>query len=513
MEETLKLTPRVKELTNSLPYKPSKYQINIWNEIDKGEGNLMINAVAGSGKTSVIVEGVNLISSNKKTAFCAFNKAIAEELKDKVPSNVVAKTMHSIGMGIILRKGKVKLDIYKYDNIIKDKLKEWDWEEDWDYQCCIKKLVDLARYNLISNPEELREEGDRHGLPYIDNMEVARALECLKIGDVLARSIIDFTDMIYLPVKYKDKYNWNFSKFDNLFVDEVQDLNKVQQKLVGLLLKKEGRLIAVGDPFQCIFGFAGADVRSFDRMKEAFKAKVMPLSVNYRCGKKSKELVEHIVPHYEVYEKAIQGEISYSCNIDDVSSGDFILCRTTSPLIKLCFKYIAQKRKAFVKGRDLGKHLVKLIKKAETKDIKVLQVFLTIYKAEKIDKIKQRNPNLTKKEIEKMPFLAIIQDNIDVINLIIDNSETETVIELIEIIDSIFLDKAPGICLSTIHRVKGLEANNVYILKENTLGSKHPRYEDILEWEQEQEMNLVYVAYTRWKKKLGFLKDEEDEKD
>ena len=78
--------------------------------------------------------------------------------------------------------------------------------------------------------------------------------------------------------------------------------------------------------------------------------------------------------------------------------------------------------------------------------------------------------------------------------------------ELIERIDGIFSDrKKGGISLSTIHKAKGLEADNVYIACKSLMPSGNAKKD----WEIEQEYNLMYVAYTRAKNVLGFI-DESD---
>ena len=100
-----------------------------------------------------------------------------------------------------------------------------------------------------------------------------------------------------------------------------------------------------------------------------------------------------------------------------------------------------------------------------------------------------------------------ITSKIDMINAIEVLSEgIKTADELIDKIDNVFSDKKlDGIALSTIHKAKGLEANNVYIACKSLMPSKSAKKG----WEINQEHNLMYVAYTRAKDKLGFI----DEKD
>jgi ATP-dependent exoDNAse (exonuclease V) beta subunit len=104
-----------------------------------------------------------------------------------------------------------------------------------------------------------------------------------------------------------------------------------------------------------------------------------------------------------------------------------------------------------------------------------------------------------------------IQNKLDMINALeilaegINSSE-----EIISKIDEIFpkRDKKSGISLSTIHKAKGLEADNVFIACESLMPSKSAKKD----WEIHQEYNLMYVAYTRAKNILGFIDEKDFEK-
>jgi superfamily I DNA/RNA helicase len=98
-------------------------------------------------------------------------------------------------------------------------------------------------------------------------------------------------------------------------------------------------------------------------------------------------------------------------------------------------------------------------------------------------------------------------DKIECLEMLSENIETKK--ELIDKITNIFSDEnKQGIKLSTIHKAKGLEADNVYILNKHLIPSKFAK----LDWELIQEENLDYVACTRSKKKLGFIYDSDNMK-
>ena len=101
-------------------FKPSIYQEAIFDFIQNGTGNCVIDAVAGSGKTSTIVKALKMIPSDKKVIFVAFNKSIVNELISRVPKNVEVKTMHSFGFGAVrYNMGNVQMKEDKIMDTIK----------------------------------------------------------------------------------------------------------------------------------------------------------------------------------------------------------------------------------------------------------------------------------------------------------------------------------------------------------------------------------------------------------
>src|SRR5690606_18120963 len=98
-------------------------------------------------------------------------------------------------------------------------------------------------------------------------------------------------------------------EFDNVLVDEAQDLNVAQRILIRRMLKEGGRLIAVGDPRQAIYGFRGADSDSFRLIGEEFNATDLPLTVTFRCPKAVVAQAQRYVSHIQAHETAPEGEV------------------------------------------------------------------------------------------------------------------------------------------------------------------------------------------------------------
>src|SRR5690606_26161016 len=143
-----------------------------------------------------------------------------------------------------------------------------------------------------------------------------------------------------------------------------------QIKIIEKVLKHDrktkkltGRLISVGDFFQGIYGFNAADEKSFEWFEKFPDTKVLPLSVSFRCSKNVIKKAQEIVPDIKALDYEPDGLVRDGNVLEEAESGDFIVCRTTMPLVKLFFEFLSQQKKAIIKGSDIGIHLIELIGK------------------------------------------------------------------------------------------------------------------------------------------------------
>jgi DNA helicase-2/ATP-dependent DNA helicase PcrA len=493
-------------------FKPTPEQERIFMFVKKRPENVLIKAFAGAGKTSTIVEAVKLLPIDKSVMFLAFNKHIQEELKTKLPEHVRCYTTYGLGTSAIKRKygEKIQFDEFKADKIILKKSKSWDLHEEFKdeeeisfYLNNIKKLANLCRLTLTTKPEYIPYLTERYDIPLGKPKDIKRVL---KVLDAMAidRDTFDYTDMIYLPAI--DNSIWFFPQ-DYVFVDEVQDLNRCQIKIIEKVLKKnrttkklEGRLICVGDFFQGIYGFNAADEKSFEWFEKFPNTKILPLSVSFRCSKAVIAKAQEIVPDIKALDNAPEGLVRDGDVVTEAQSGDFVLCRTTMPLVKLFFEFLTQRKKAVIKGSDIGVHLIELIGKIDKLDklVTFWEGELANYKRDlRSDGI--LNPNehsgysALEDKVMTLLFLAKLSDN---------------VLDLKYKIKSIFTEEIQGIVLSTVHKIKGLEANRVFIIRPDLLPMKN-----VKPWQFLQEKNLEYVAYTRAKLELIIDRTWTDEND
>ena len=490
--------------------KPTKEQERIFLFAKKRPENILIKAYAGAGKSTTIVEAVKLLPSDKSIMFLAFNKHIQEELKTKLPEHVRCYTTYGLGMSAIKRKygDSIQFDEFKADKIILKKSKSWGLDEELKseeevsiYLNNMKKLTNLCRLTLTLKPEFISYVAERYDIPLGKPKDVKRAL---KVLDEMStdRKLMDYTDMIFLPAI--DNGIWFFPQ-DYVFVDEVQDLNRCQIKIIEKVLKRnrttkklEGRLISVGDFFQGIYGFNAADEKSFRWFEQFPNTKVLPLSVSFRCSKNVIAKAQEIVPDIKALPDAPDGVVRNGSAIEEAQSGDFVLCRTTIPLVKLFFEFLIQHKKAIIKGSDIGIHLIELIG-----NINNIEKLISFWEGELMQFRKELKKDGILNPSEHSGY-ATLEDKVHTLLFLARISDS--ILDLKYKIKSIFTDEIQGIVLSTVHKIKGLEANRVFIIRPDLLPMQVTK-----PWQYVQEKNLEYVAYTRAKLELIFDREWKDE--
>lgn len=488
----------IKQVQQSIQPKkdfvPSQYQLAIFDFISNGTGNAFVEAVAGSGKTTTIVKALELTPKTAKVIFLAFNKHIQEELSRRAPGHVKVQTMHSLGFAA-LRAGlpfKPEVDDGKLMGIVKELLP--NWEQDGVLRAPLAQLVGLAK-NTLTDPEDLdalSQMADRYGVDLNGDAERLMPMVAQAMRICAERtSVIDYDDMVWLPIHL----NLRIETFDWLFVDEAQDLNAAQIELLMRSIRSGvGRVVAVGDRKQSIYGFRGADTNAVPKLIESLNAKVLPLSITYRCPVSHVDLAKEIVPQIEAAPNAKMGSVehtSYMKALQFIQDGDLCLCRVNAPLISTCYTLIKQGRKAIIRGRDIGKNLISFIDKLQPESITDLVMKVAEYKVREIERLESQN---------RQGQIQSLMDKCECIDALCDG--VRDLSELRYRITSIFDDDTKtGIVLSSVHRAKGDEANRVWILKPELM--PHPMAQQ--EWQLEQEQNIRYVALTRSKDTLVFV--------
>lgn len=444
-----------------------------------------VNAVAGSGKTSTIVEGLRRAAS---PALCvAFNKRIAEELTKRLSGSAAsAATMNSLGHRAWAKAIGKRLTL-NTNKLYALACEHYSGE-------AFSDVLGLARAARVSGlvPERFAIRGllpdsleswesiaDYFDLNFnAETYSAARKVldEAIKQGYA---GTIDFDDQIYLSALFSGR----FEKVPLVVVDEAQDLSPLQHRMLQKIVGE--RICIVGDPRQCIYSFRGASANSMAELSQMFSASELPLSVSFRCPKAVVAEARAIVPWIESAPSAPEGEVQFvdHLSLSDIPPRAHIVCRYNGPIFKLAWALIKSGRPATILGADIGQGLIKLIKKLAPESLDMAS-FLN------------RLRSWAAAEIERKPHReAIIRDR--EISLISISEAVHTSQELCDLINKLF---SPGgtISLSSIHKAKGLEWDTVIFYLPHLLPSRYAT----TPWQLEQEENLRYVGITRAKRRL-----------
>jgi DNA helicase II / ATP-dependent DNA helicase PcrA len=262
------------------------------------EGPLLVVAGAGSGKTRVLTHRVaHLINAcgvkpNEILAITFTNKA-AGEMRERLESMLGNApnwilTFHS-ACGRILRREAQRLGYRSnftiYDQadqvrLTKQVLEELDKDPKRFVPRGIHAQISTAKNNLVG-PEEYKQ---RVASFYDQTVADAYELYQKRLSDSNA---VDFDDMLYLTVKVLENFpeareHWQ-KAFRYILVDEYQDTNHAQYRLLQLLAEKHRNVCAVGDPDQSIYAFRGADIRNIMEFERDFPdTRTIALEQNYR---------------------------------------------------------------------------------------------------------------------------------------------------------------------------------------------------------------------------------------
>jgi len=472
----------------------SEQQKVIFNEFKTGNESLVVRARAGTGKTTTILEAINF-APESKILLAAFNKTIATELAQRLKNpKAEAATLHSVGFRELRKNWNgITVDSKRAEDLAR---KAAGVTAPDNVVFIIKRLASLGKNMYPINPtvEDIIDiaesfdliQDDDNGNSEWDTVRICElAIKAMRLA-LEKDGLVDFDDMIYVPVVN----NWVAPKYDMVVIDECQDMNAAQILLAKKICKKDGRIIVVGDDRQAIYGFRGADSGSLDRLKVELNAKEFPLTITYRCPKTVVALAAQLVPDYIAAETAPEGLIAAKSPEEmfkGADIGDFVLSRKNAPLAGIALHLLREGKKTIIKGRDIGAGLISITRKIKARSVPQFLEKLTTYEERHATRLRASKKNADAK-------VSLLQDQCDTLR-----SLAEGLVNVEEIrsrIEALFADvdnktgKNAIVC-SSVHKAKGMESVNVWLL-EDTLRANFGG----------EEANIAYVAYTRTKTSL-----------
>ena len=289
------------------------------------DGPLLVLAGAGSGKTRVITQKISYLINEagynaKEIAAITFTNKAALEMQERVGKLMQGKnikgltiaTFHSLGLQML--RAEAALLGYKPQFSILDSSDSFKILSDvlatTDKQLLRKTQWQISNWkNAFINPDQAKAQADE------ELTHAAAKVYQIYQQTLKAYQAVDFDDLIKLPVELFEQHEEALNKWQRklqyLLIDEYQDTNACQYKLVKMLTGLRGQFTAVGDDDQAIYGWRGADVENLRQLTTDFsKLKVIKLEQNYRSTVRILRAANQVISNNpKLFEKKLWSEL------------------------------------------------------------------------------------------------------------------------------------------------------------------------------------------------------------
>ena len=545
-------------------FKPSTYQQDILDFfLNNPQSNMLVNALAGSGKSTTAC----MLSEHSKTSdlYIAFNTSVVEEFKKKIKNpKTKVMTMHSLAYSIMLynveqeskdsgekpkgfgsqrSKRTVSLDNFKPHKILDEEItKRYGRYIEFAKRVFLKdnyiNLYNLCRLTLtdMSSNKDVSRLIDDHVLflYYGDEgysaPDISEITSTLKILDTKSRQqfetqgVIDFTDMLWITFNKLKYDNWEvpyWALYTNIYCDEVQDFSNIQLNFLKFIKRTKGRYVFIGDFHQAIYNFAGANAQAFNQIPKMFApVKTFDLPICYRCAKSHLSRVNReygipILPCDDApmgFVKTIdKNKIS-----EYAKAGDMVISRKNKWIAEVVLDLARNGTPIFIEDKEMVGAIKRQILSSKCTSVctlkKFLQKVISNYN-KKLFEIVSKNAREGGHEEEHLEAVAEANSKIDNTSFLLEilegylknHASSDSVSKFSNFIDKL-LNTTPSpncVRLCSIHKAKGLEATNVFVLNEAKINYdfRNSKEQNI------QEKNLSYIATTRAKEGLYLVKE------
>lgn len=500
------------------------------------QGNIqhaIIDAVAGSGKSTWLINILKMLPAKSKVLVLAFNtenvKTFKKYLQDiNLPFTPRVSSIHGLSYSIFCGKTGNDDEVIEGNPLIKENLYHKDADNVFGKEQAGRYAKITAIGNLVSKMQNiivdfqnvttdkakviretfsigdnLADEAVRNNVDNVSVILLKRRVENYRIGG--HKISINYDDMMWLPIVLNIPIPDSLV-FDWILVDELQDLSDIQIEFINRLLIKSNnhtRIIAAGDARQAIYSFRGAK-ETMAKMKAILAPVEFTLPVCRRCPTKVLDLARVFVPHIQNYKQdaGVVKFLPYEDAFGSLQKGDVVMCRNAKKMIEVAYSLVKIEKPAMIIGEKKLKTQIKEFfetnNQVEFKQLKIIAK--NAFKNQKDRLFDQYSPGQIK----------YYEDLYQCIEYLIDTFATYNLLK--EFISRVFKRRKDIkinddiIRCSTIHRSKGETIKRVFILTSKydpsfTLGSLI-----------EEERNLWYVAITRSASEL-YLVECKDVKD
>jgi superfamily I DNA/RNA helicase len=488
---------------------PTPQQEAILSAVRDETDPVLVRARAGTGKTTTLTMMAGVMPSGSNLLALAFNVKIKKELEKRFPDWTQIMTINGLGhraWGRAIGK-RLILDEKKLGRLVTATCREAGFNADGDQWAAIRWAVSQAMLQgLIPShyPQATGLVPDDEptwaaiGEPMAMTpalLGFARKALIESIREAFAGNI-SFDDQIYMSALF----NGVFPRFQNVMVDEAQDLSRLNHIMLKKTLGPDGRPMVVGDECQSVYAFRGADHESMNLIKAMRPSWIeLPLSVTFRCPRIVVDRQHAHVPDYEAHESNPLGSFSVAPPKWDLAKlgcnsghGVAMLCRNNAPLVTIAFKLIRDGIGCHMIGRDIGKGLKALAKKI------IKPEDMAPAMATAIAEWRDREFSIAQVKDDQAK-MDRVEDQAGCLTAVLEGSQAKSGQSLFEEIEILFSKESGAVTLSTGHRAKGLEWPIVIHLDPWRIPSKFALKNPAA---LRQEMNLRYVIETRAQRSL-----------
>lgn len=456
------------------------------------QGNLIVQARAGTGKTTTIKQAFSHAPEQGQLLYAVFNKKNQKEAAEKITdARVTVRTLHSLGFWFIKN---VWANAQPDDAVETARIVDTGHMVSEDIAGIIVRIVGFCKnlftgipdVNAVLEVMDARNLGAPEGCELSDTKLAQIAIDVLNESlkqDVFGR--VSFNDMVWLPVAA----GWVKPTFDLVVIDEAQDMNMPQLMMAEKSCK--GRICVVGDDRQAIYGFRGAASDGMHLMKQRLNAAQLGLTITYRCPKSVVALAQEIVPDYSAAPSAPEGDViaaSMEQATESLTVGDAVLSRLNAPLMGIALSLLRRGIPARIEGRDIGKQLAGMVRKLKAKSVPDFFKRVSTWGDKQIARIVAGGGKHAQSKAE------LINDQVETLTAVAEGCKN--VEEIIARITNMFEDsdsaRRPAVVCSSVHKAKGLEWGKV-VLVAASFKNKN---------KSQEEANIYYVAVTRAKRTL-----------
>ena len=507
------------------------------------DSNALTRARAGTGKTTNLVKGATFLPRGIKARALAYNTHAASELKFKISENKYGrggdfKASSAYGFGSACLRNMCKsahLEFTFEENRAKRILAQ-------HYGSMTDKNADYAREMLLDPRTQGRllalvAKLKQYAPLILFKGDVARTAEIGRLATLFdlcpdrlwpqkfadealllewwvrqATAILqasttfdgthDYSDMVWLPLQLQRTIPYTY---DVVLVDEAQDWDMGMIELAVEAAGTDGKIMLFGDERQALYAFRGGDTQSLDRLKTRLNATEFPLTETRRCPKSVVDRVQHWVPDLtamlDAPVGAVHDRVGWSAMLQELRPGDYCLARINAPLFGIALQLLKRKVPVRITGRkEFGEPLLKFMESFKVHKVTDLRDSIHDWLRKRREAI-LGNPALTQADV--IDAFQIAADKAGSALEILAASDTSNATAAIDALRKLLVDseredgkpvdQSHYVTCSTVHRIKGGEADRVFVLMRTFFLAKG---------DPQEEENIAYVAFTRSKREL-----------